>query len=279
MTKYYVTEGSLKLRHVGILELGEFYTWLQRWFDFEMSWNSSNEKYYEEVKQAYVRVFDRLGLPTLVTEASGGSFSDKISYEFEVLCDAGEANLVYCDSCKYCLNVDDLKTHGQGDVCPRCKDSKLTAGLGAEVGNIFDLGLKYTKAFDLTYIDIDGARKYPFMGCYGIGVSRTMGVLVEKFHDERGIMWPREVAPFQVHFVNLRVGGDTIYKKLVEAGVDVLWDDTDRSAGQKLADADLIGIPVRLVVSEKTGEKVEWKERTGDKTELLSLEEVTNRLK
>ncbi|MEK9200682.1 MAG: His/Gly/Thr/Pro-type tRNA ligase C-terminal domain-containing protein, partial [Patescibacteria group bacterium] len=132
---------------------------------------------------------------------------------------------------------------------------------------------------DLTYIDIDGARKYPFMGCYGIGVSRTMGVLVEKFHDERGIMWPREVAPFQVHFVNLRVGGDTIYKKLVEAGVDVLWDDTDRSAGQKLADADLIGIPVRLVVSEKTGEKVEWKERTGDKTELLSLEEVTNRLK
>ncbi len=245
------------------------------------SWHTTKEdfeKYYEEVKQAYLRVFERLGLETLVTEASGGGFSEKISYEFEVLCEAGEANLLYCEGCRYCVNADDLKNHSVGDECPSCKKSKLISGLGAEVGNIFDLGEKYTKAFDLTYIDTDGARKYPVMGCYGIGISRTMGVLVEKFHDDRGIVWPKGVAPFQLHLVNLKVAGDTIYSRLSEAGIEVLWDDTDRSAGQKLADADLIGIPVRLVVSEKTGDKIEWKERGSEKAELLDIETIVKRI-
>lgn len=251
------------------------------------SWHASSadfEIYYEEVKQAYLRVFDRLGLETLVTEASGGSFSEKISYEYEVLCEAGEANLLYCMACKFCVNADDLKTYKEGDECPRCNGAKLQSGLGAELGNIFDLGDKYTKAFDLKYIDTDGQRKYPVMGCYGIGISRTMGVLVEKFHDARGIVWPKGVAPFQAHFVSLNspkheaLSAKDIYEKLIDAGIEVLWDDTDRSAGQKLADADLIGIPVRLVVSEKTGDMIEWKERGLDKTEILELDEVVGRI-
>lgn len=261
----------------GILRGREFlmkdmYSWHETAADFE--------KYYEEVKQAYLKVFKRLELTTKVTEASGGSFSDKMSYEFEVLTDAGEANILYCDKCDYCVNVDDIQKYKEGEMCPGCKGAKLQSSKAAEVGNIFDLGQKYTKAFDLK---VGGA--YPVMGCYGIGISRTMGVMVEKFSDKKGMVWPKEVAPFQVHLIVLSTQdsvlrrAEEMYQKLMEAGVEVLWDDTDRSAGEKFADADLIGILVRLVVSAKTGDKVEWKERKSDKTELVGVEEVVGRLK
>lgn len=239
----------------------DMYSWHLTQADFE--------KYYGLVKQAYLKVFSRLGLTAKVTEASGGGFSDKISYEFEVLTDSGEANIMYCDKCDYCINVDDFKK----DICPKCS-SKLKASKAAEVGNVFDLGQKYSKAFDLK---IDGV--YPVMGCYGIGISRTMGVIVEKFHDSRGIIWPKSITPFDVHLVGLNSLGDEVYKKLVDAGIDVLFDDTDKSAGEKFANADLIGIPVRLVVSEKTGDKIEYKERNSDKVELLDIEKVIKMLK
>jgi len=255
----------------GILRGREFlmkdmYSWHVTQEDFE--------KYYEEVKAAYLRIFKRMGLVAKVTEASGGGFSDKISYEFEVLTDAGEANILYCDKCDYCVNVDDFKK----DNCPNCAEGLLRKATAAEVGNVFDLGQKYTKAFDLK---VDGI--YPVMGCYGIGISRTMGVIVEKFHDDKGIIWPKSIAPFQVHLVGLNGKSDEVYQKLTESGVDVLFDDSDRPAGQKFADADLIGIPVRLVVSEKTlrqaqGKQIEWKARNSDKTELVSVEEVIKRL-
>ena len=259
----------------GILRGREFlmkdmYSWHADQADFD--------QYYERVKNAYIRVFERLGLVAKVTEASGGSFSEKVSYEFEVLTEAGEANILYCDSCDYCVNVDDIQTYKEGDSCPKCRGSKLSPAKAAELGNVFDLGQKYTKAFDLTFVDEKGQKKYPIMGCYGIGISRTLGVLVEKFNDEKGIMWPREVAPFQVHLVTLGERGQDVYDRLTTAGVEVLWDDTDRTAGQKFADADLIGIPVRLVVSEKTGDQVEWKERTSSKAELVSVNEAASRL-
>src|SRR3989344_2047522 len=218
-------------------------------------------EFYEIVKKAYLKIYKRLGLIAKVTEASGGSFSEKISYEFEVLTDAGEANILYCGACDYCVDVDDFQKFKEGDKCPKCGKDVLKPAKASEVGNVFDLGQKYTKAFDLTFIDADGQKKHPVMGCYGIGISRTMGVLVEKFHDERGIIWPSEAAPFQVHLVGLAplrssgatLGAEAIYKRLSDAGIEVLWDDRDVSAGQKFADADLIGVPVRLVVSEKTG--------------------------
>lgn len=238
------------------------------------------EKYYEKVKKAYLKIFKRLGLNAKVTEASGGAFSEKVSYEFEVLTDAGEANILYCDSCDWCVNVDDIAKYKEGEKCPDCGKSTLKPAKASEVGNVFDLGGKYVRAFGITFTDRNGKKQYPVMGCYGLGISRTMGVLVEKFHDERGIIWPKEVAPYQVHLIGLNGKGEEEYKKLQEEGVEVLFDDReDVSAGEKFADADLIGIPVRLVVSEKTGGEVEWKDRASDKVELLGFEEIIKKCK
>jgi len=150
----------------------------------------------------------------------------------------------------------------------------------AEVGNIFPLNTKFTKAFDYYFTDEDGQQKPIYMGCYGIGPSRVMGVLVEKFADEKGLVWPKNVAPFDVHLVSLKSNerAQVVYDELQQKGIDVFYDDREVGAGEKLADADLIGIPVRLIVSDRTGEQIEWKERTKDNSEIISLEEVLQRL-
>ncbi len=260
----------------GILRGREFYmkdmySWHKDQADFD--------RYYQAVKDAYMKIFSRMGLTTKVTEASGGSFSEKLSYEFEVLTEAGEANILYCEACDYCVNIDDISIYHEEGVCPRCSGGKLKPATAAEVGNIFDLGQKYPKAFELTFADSTGNRQYPIMGCYGIGISRTMGVLAEKFHDKNGIAWPREVAPFQVQLIDLTDGSNAaqdVYDHLVAAGVEVLMDDRDESAGVKFADCDLIGCPFRMVVSKKTVEvgKVELKRRNEAESKLLELEEA-----
>lgn len=259
----------------GILRGREFL--MKDLYSFHIDQNDF-EKYYKIAKEAYLRIFKRLGLTAKVTEASGGGFSEKISYEFEVLSDAGEANILYCEKCEWCVNVDDIDKYKQGDKCPNCKKSSLLSAKAAEVGNVFDLGQKYTRAFGLIVENPKGERVYPIMGCYGIGISRTMGVIVEKFHDEKGIVWPKEVAPFNVHLVDLNGKGEAIYKELQHNGIEVLWDDRDVSAGEKFNDADLMGMPIRLVVSQRTGDKIEWKKRTEEKSSLLSLEEVIKKL-
>jgi prolyl-tRNA synthetase len=232
------------------------------------------DKYYALLKSAYLKVFKRLDLKAKVTEASGGGFSEKISYEFEVLSDAGEANILHCEKCDWCVNADDIIKYKEGDNCPSCDKDKLKSATAAEVGNVFDLGQKYTKAFGIVVDNEKGEKVYPIMGCYGIGISRTMGVIVEKFHDDKGIIWPKEIAPFQVHLVGLNGKGEEVYEKLVKAGIEVLFDDRDLQAGQKFSDADLIGIPVRLVVSDKTGDKIEWKERSGSETKLFDFKNL-----
>jgi prolyl-tRNA synthetase len=237
------------------------------------------EKFYQKAKEAYLRIFTRLGLTAKVTEASGGGFSEKISYEFEVLTDAGEANILYCNECDWCVNIDDIDKYKEGDKCPSCQKSNLKHSLAAEVGNVFDLGQKYTKAFDLTVLDEKGVKMNPIMGCYGIGITRTMGVVVEKFHDEKGIVWPKEISPFDAHLVGLNGKGEELYKRLKKEKIDVLFDDRDVPAGQKFNDADLIGIPVRLVASDKTGDKIEFKERTSSESNLLDLDDVIQKLK
>lgn len=234
--------------------------------------------FYKKAKVAYLKIFKRLGLTAKVTEASGGGFSEKISYEFEVLTDAGEANILYCDSCDYCVNVDDIDKYKVDDNCPACGKFKLKSALASEVGNVFDLGQKYTKAFDFKITDEKGEMISPIMGCYGIGISRTMGVIVEKFHDEKGIIWPKSVAPFDVHLVGLNGKGEDLYIKLIEKGIDVLFDDRDVPAGQKFNDFDLIGIPVRLVVSDKTGDKIEFKERSSKESELLNFNDIIKKI-
>lgn len=262
----------------GILRGREFlmkdmYSWHLDQKDFDV--------YYEKVKKAYLNVFERLGLTAKVTEASGGAFSEKISYEFEVLTKAGEANILYCDECDFCVNTDDIDKYKEGDACPRCKKGNLKQTKAAEVGNVFDLGQKYTKAFNFLVTNDKGENVYPMMGCYGIGISRTMGVIVEEFNDEKGIVWPKSVSPFDVYLIDLP-GSDNpteLYNKLKASGVDVLWDDRDVSAGAKFSDADLLGIPVRLVVSGKTNGKIEYKERSSADVELLSFDEVLNKIK
>jgi len=216
------------------------------------------DRFYEIVKQAYFRVYERCGLVAKVTEASGGAFSEKLSYEFMVLTDAGEDDILYCDVCTHCANVEVSKV-AEGGECPKCGKSTLKKARAAEVGNVFDLGMKYPKAFGYTFKDADGKDQTPIMGCYGIGTTRLMGTVVEVLSDEKGIVWPESIAPYQVHLIAITGGNADIeaeagklYDLLRENTIEVLYDDRDARAGEKFADADLIGIPTRLVVSEKT---------------------------
>lgn len=228
------------------------------------------DRFYAIVKQAYLRVYARLGLVAKVTEGAGGAFSEKISYEFMVLTDAGEDDILYCDACPFCVNVE-IATVQVGDPCPHCGQARLAQARASEVGNVFDLGRKYGRAFDLGFTGRDGEKHYPVMGCYGLGISRLMGVVVETCHDERGIVWPPLIAPAQVHLVTLgkddgvRHAAAELYGSLQRRGISVLWDERDVSAGVKLADADLIGLPYRVVLSPRTRRDgvIEVKARTG----------------
>ncbi len=234
------------------------------------------EKYYQQVKDAYIEAYKQVGLTAKATEAAGGSFSDKISYEFMVLTDAGEDDILYCPSCEFCVNQEIAKVK-IGDDCPKCSSAKLKKATASEVGNVFDLGKKYAKDFDLTYMDQNGEHQYPFMGCYGWGTTRTMGVIVEKYHDEKGIIWPETVAPFAAYLINIGLPAkeaEKIYTKLQQAGIDVIWDERDESPGVKFKDADLLGIPYRLVISKKTDGQIELKKRTDSEAKLLDLSEV-----
>jgi prolyl-tRNA synthetase len=148
-----------------------------------------------------------------------------------------------------------------------------------EVGNIFPFSDKnYAEKMGGFYTDKDGERKLVHFASYGIGITRLLGTLVEVNHDDKGIVWPEIVAPFAVHLIEINKSAEEVYRKLVGAGIEVLWDETDRGPGEKLGNADLLGIPVRLIVSEKTGDKIEWKRRNSEEKELLSFDEVVKRL-
>ena len=243
------------------------------------------EEFYEIVKKAYLKIFDRCELNTKVTEASGGDFSNKISYEFMALTEAGEDKIYYCPKCEWCVNLEIAKMN-EGDKCPKCNRAELQKAVAVEVGNVFDLGQKYTKDFNFYVLDENGKKIYPFMGCYGIGTSRLMGTIAEKSNDEKGIIWPKSVAPFHAHLICLNKENKEIksiaekaYNTLEEAGIEILYDDRDSvSPGEKLVDADLIGIPVRLIVSEKTGDKIEWSPRKNQEKKLISLDKVIKNL-
>ncbi len=177
----------------------------------------------------------------------------------------------------------DIKMAQQGDLFPETGET-YEVFAAAEVGNIFPLGTKFTKAHNYTYTDQDGVEQPIYMGSYGIGTSRLMGILVEKFHDDNGIIWPEHVAPFTVHLIGL--GKDTaraqaVYDQLTTAGVEVLWDDrTTVNAGEKFADADLIGCPYRVVIGNKTPEgQVELKKRSETAATMISIEKLIEQLR
>ncbi len=249
------------------------------------------ERFYEVAKQAYVRIFERCGMRVFVTEASGGSFSQKVSHEFQIETPAGEDKLLVCRSCSFAAN-EEVASVKAGDTCPSCAAGTVEATKGIEVGNIFDLGDRFTAPFDLTATGPDGAKMDVIMGCYGIGISRLVGAIVEASNDERGIIWPREVAPYQVHLVAI-IGRDAeaaarvaataeqLVRDMESVGIEVLYDDRpDTRAGEKFADADLIGLPVRLVVSEKTlaEDAAEWKLRTEAEAKLVPMKDLIEAL-
>lgn len=255
------------------------------------SFHASQEdfvKYYKKVTAAYIRVFERCGLSALVTEASGGDFTKDFTHEFQVLAPDGEDTVIYCPKKHFVRNKEIVNLRGE-QKCPQCQ-SALKESKSIEVGNIFPLGNKYSEAMKAYFIDRDGKRKPIIMGCYGIGPSRTMGTVVEIHHDDKGIMWPKEVAPFQAHLIPIgRVSkaAEKIYRDLSayggstvggqKQGIDILYDDRDeKTPGEKFAEADLLGMPLRLVVSEKTLAKnsVEIKNRKTQKIKLVKISEI-----
>lgn len=249
------------------------------------SFHASEEdlkEYYEKVKEAYVRIYDRLGLGdlTYLTYAAGGTFA-KYSHEFQTVCENGEDTIYVCPKCHLAINDEII---AEQSSCPKCGSTVLETKKAIEVGNIFELKTKYSHAFDFTFKDQAEKSQEVLMGCYGMGPSRILGTIVEVCHDDKGIVWPKNVAPFSVHLISLKQNeeAEKIYQKLQKENIEVLYDDRDNvSPGEKFADADLIGCPYRLVVSQKTlsENKVEFKSRVSETSELVEIEKISEFLK
>jgi len=244
----------------------------------------THDEYYESAKKAYIRIFDRLGIggETYVTFASGGSFS-KYSHEFQTICDAGEDIIFVNEAKRIAINKEVLSDEVLKDL--GLDRSDMVEKKSIEVGNIFCLGTKFSDALGLNYKDETGNIKPVVMGCYGIGPGRAMGTIAEVWSDDKGLVWPESVAPFQVHLIALygkddkvRKAADELYTKLSENGVEVLYDDREGSAGEKFGDSDLIGIPWRYIISEKTlaTDSVEVKDRKTGKVEMKKVGEILN---
>lgn len=244
--------------------------------------------FYEKMKDVYMKVFERLGMGdrTYLTVSSGGSFS-KYSYEFQTLSEAGE-DTIYIDKEKQiAINKEDYNDEIVKDFNLNPDKNSLDEQKSIEVGDIYSLGYKYSEALGLTYKNEKGEDKPVYMGSYGMSPSRLMGTIVELNSDEKGIIWPEAVAPFRVHLIELGDSEDVrkkagkMYNDMQQKGIKVLHDDRQEvRAGEKFADSDLIGIPHRMVVSEKTlaEGKVEIKDRRSGKVEMLSEEEFISRI-
>ncbi len=240
-----------------------------------------HENFYEKVKESYKKIFNRLGIgnETFLTFASGGSFS-KYSHEFQTISDAGE-DIVYLNREKgIAVNKEVLTDEVLAEL--HLERDELEEVKGIESGNIFSLGTKFTAPFDVSVKNESGESVTLIMGCYGIGLGRAMGTIVDLLSDEKGIVWPKSVAPFAVHLVRLGENeatikfADDLYEELKGKRIEVLYDDRDLRPGEKFADSDLIGIPTRFVVSDKTvaEQKVEVKSRTSADSQLVSREEA-----
>lgn len=254
-------------------------------YSFHANEEDLNE-YYKIAQKAYFKIYERSGLldHTYLTFASGGSFS-KYSHEFQTVTEAGEDTIYICDKCKIAINDEII---AEQTDCPLCKSKDLRTAKAVEVGNIFKLKNKYSDAFGFKYKDKNGDDLPVQMGCYGIGPSRLLGTIVEVHHDDRGIIWPAEIAPFKVHL--LRVGINTpelekkaeqLYADFVKAGIEVLFDDREISAGEKFAESDMIGCPYRIVLSSKTmlEDRVELKKRNEKEFEFVKINKVVGLIK
>lgn len=241
-----------------------------------------HDELYERVAEAYVRVYERLGLgeTTYRTAADGGYFTERFSDEFQTLSDIGEDTIYVDEAKKLAVNKEVCTDENLAKLGLNRAD--LVEKKGVEVGNIFPLETKYTDALGVYYTDESGKQQPIIMGCYGIGVSRLIGVIAEHFSDEKGLVWPENIAPFRLYIARLGLepdvvkAADKLYEDLTKQGVEVLYDDRDARPGEKFADADLMGIPHRVVVSVKTVEqsKYEYKKRTSQEASMETLESL-----
>ena len=242
------------------------------------------EKFYDEMKNVYKSIFKRVGIGhlTYMTFASGGTFS-KYSHEFQTISSAGE-DVIYIDEASgIALNKEVFSDEVLSQL--NLTKEKLVEKRAIEVGNIFDLKTKYSEPFDLSYTDPKEKKHTVLMGCYGIGLSRLLGAIVEVLSDDKGIIWPESIAPFQVHLLSLGDDeavlreADKIYESLQKNNIEVLFDDRKAvSAGEKFADADLLGMPYRVVVSERSMKEngIEIKKRSEKKGKIISYKELLN---
>jgi len=239
--------------------------------------------FYNTCVDSYKKVFERLGIgeDTYITFAGGGDFTD-FSHEFQTICEAGEDAIYLNREKKIAVNEEIIESK---NVVGELKKLGLAKGdlekvKTAEVGNIFNFGTEKTDTMGLYYTDAEGKRQSIWMGSYGIGITRVMGVIAEKMSDEKGLVWPENIAPAKVYLIGIERDVEGLYKKFVQNGIEVIWDNREVRPGEKFADADLLGIPYRVVVSEKLGEnEVEVKPRTSDKVEVSKIDDFIKKLK
>ncbi|MCX6757646.1 MAG: His/Gly/Thr/Pro-type tRNA ligase C-terminal domain-containing protein [Candidatus Nomurabacteria bacterium] len=240
------------------------------------------DAFYEKMKLVYKKIFERAGIGhlTYLTFASGGVFS-KYSHEFQTLTSAGEDTIYIDEATSVAVNQEVYTDEVLQNL--GLDKEKLVERKAIEVGNIFDLKSRFSEPFDLSFTDENGEKHIILMGCYGIGVGRLMGTVVEALSDDKGIIWPESIAPFKVHLLSLgeseavKNEADKVYETLLSSNVEVIFDDrSGMSAGEKFADADLIGMPYRAVVSERSIKEggVELKKRNEEKGKVVSLEEL-----
>lgn len=260
----------------GLMRGREF--WMKDLYSFSRN-EEEHDRFYEEISAAYDRVYDRLGIGdiTYKTFASGGSFS-KYSHEFQTVSDVGEDTIYVHEGKRLAINEEVYTDEVLEDL--GVSRDELVEKKAVEVGNIFTLGTRFSDAFDLNYTDEDGISKRVFMGSYGIGPSRLVGLLAEHFADDKGLVWPDSVAPAKVYLVSIGEKGaaeaDRLYNDLISRGIEVIYDDRDERPGKKFADAELMGIPYRLTVSDRLVEQnqMELTKRRSGETKLLTANEA-----
>lgn len=265
----------------GLMRGREF--WMKDLYSFSRT-QEEHDAFYAKISEAYDRVYSRLGLGdiTYKTFASGGSFA-KYSHEFQTLSPVGEDKIYVHEGKKIAINEEVYDDEVLADL--GVSRDELIERTAVEVGNIFTLGTKFSDALDLNYTDEDGTSKRVIMGSYGIGPSRVMGLIAEHFSDEKGLVWPENIAPAKVYLV--RIGGDAaiahadeLYSELTAKGIEVLYDDRDERPGNKFADAELMGIPYRVTVSDRLIEasQYEMTSRVTGETSLLTRDELLDKL-
>lgn len=243
----------------------------------------ASEETVKRVTGAKVGFAGPLNLPKIVRVIWDYSTQNRVNFEAGAnKTDYHTININYDRDIKTPDKFYDIRNVQTGETCAHCKKGKLSEKRSIELGHVFKLGTIYSESMKAMFLDSDGKRKPLVMGCYGIGITRVMSAAVEQHHDEKGIIWPASLAPFQVHLISLPGGenrSEQLYKLLLENEIDVLWDDRDETAGVKFADADLVGIPIRLVISAKTKDLVEFKYRSESKFELFTFTQVVEKIK